>query len=157
MAKRESASRAFAVKKARMPAPYEFFEHTADIGVTVHGATPGELFRHAAAALYEALGAFELAGPRTERRLALRADSAEDLLHDWLAELLYDLETRHVVYDQIDAVEVTPDSLSATLRGGAIDFARSRTNEEIKAVTYHQLRVEQVPGGAWRARVIFDV
>jgi SHS2 domain-containing protein len=140
-----------------MPAPYEFFEHTADIGVTVHGTTLAELFGHAAAALYEALGTFELAGPRTERVLALRADSAEDLLHDWLAELLYDLETRRVLYDQIDPIEATPASLSATLRGGTIDFDRSRTNEEIKAVTYHQLRVEQLPGGAWRATVIFDV
>jgi SHS2 domain-containing protein len=140
-----------------MPAPYEFFEHTADIGVTVHGSTLAELFRHAAAALYEALGAFELAGPRTERGLVLQADSAEDLLHDWLAELLYDLETRHALYDQIGPAEVTPTSLSATLRGGTIDFARSRTNEEIKAVTYHQLRVEQMPGGEWRATVIFDV
>ncbi len=140
-----------------MAAPYDFFEHTADIGVTVHGATLGELFRHAAAALYEVLGTFELAGPRTERGLALQADSAEDLLHDWLAELLYDLETRHVLYDQIGQIEVTPTSLSTTLRGGTIDFARSRTNEEIKAVTYHQLRVEQVPGGTWRATVIFDV
>jgi len=140
-----------------MAAPYEFFEHTADIGVTVHGATLEELFRHAAAALYETLGAFELSGPRSERRMALRADSPEDLLHDWLAELLYDVEARHALYDQIDPLEVTPGSLSAGLRGGTIDFDRSQTNEEIKAVTYHQLRVEELPDGAWRATVIFDV
>jgi SHS2 domain-containing protein len=38
-----------------------------------------------------------------------------------------------------------------------IDFARSRTNEEIKAVTYHQLRVESQPDSSQRATVTFDV
>ena len=36
--------------------PYEFFEHTADIGVSVSGATLAELFEDAARAMYEAMG-----------------------------------------------------------------------------------------------------
>jgi SHS2 domain-containing protein len=47
--------------------------------------------------------------------------------------------------------------LEAALHGAAIDFSRSQTNEEIKAITYHQLQVEQRPDGTWRATVIFDV
>jgi SHS2 domain-containing protein len=38
-----------------------------------------------------------------------------------------------------------------------IDFARLQTNEEIKAVTQHQLHVESQPDSSWRATVIFDV
>ena len=136
---------------------YEFFDHTADIGVTVYGATLNELFQNAALALYEALGKFELSTHDAERTLNLQADSAEDLLHDWLAELLYDLETQHVFYERIDLTAVERNSLSAALRGGKINFSRSQTNEEIKAVTYHQLRIEQVQGSSWRATVIFDV
>jgi SHS2 domain-containing protein len=140
-----------------MPAPYEFFEHTADIGVRVYGATLAELFCNAAAALYETLGKFELADHNQQRFLKLRADSLEDLLHDWLAELLYDVETQHVLYDNLDITELKPQYLAAGLSGGKIDFSRSQTNEEIKAVTYHHLRVEQTTDGSWQATVIFDV
>ncbi len=140
-----------------MPERYEFFEHTADIGVRVHGATLAELFCNAAAALYETLGKFALADHSAQRFLKLQADSPEDLLHDWLAELLYDLETQHVIYDKLDITELKPQYLAAGLSGGTVDFARSQTNEEIKAVTYHELRVEQMADGSWRATVIFDV
>ena len=140
-----------------MPLRYEFFDHTADIGVHVYGATLAELFGNAAAAMYEALGKFELGARGEPRFLKLRADSPEDLLHDWLAELLYDLEAHHTLYDKIELTEVNQTHLAARLDGGKIDFARSQTNEEIKAVTYHQLRVEQMPDGVWRATVIFDV
>jgi SHS2 domain-containing protein len=140
-----------------VPVPYEFFEHTADIGVTAYGTTLSELFHNAVSAMYNALGKFELSSHDVQRTLNVQADSAEDLLHDWLAELLYELETHHVLYEQIDLTKVDRTSLSARLCGGTIDFARSQTNEEIKAVTYHQLRVEQTPDGTWRATMIFDV
>lgn len=140
-----------------MAARYEFFEHTADIGVRVYGGTLAELFHNAAAAMYEALGRFELADRQPDRTLELTAGSLEDLLHDWLGELLFDLEAHHVLYDKIDLTEVKPGHLAACLAGGTIDFARSETNEEIKAVTYHHLQVEQLPDATWRATVIFDV
>jgi SHS2 domain-containing protein len=135
---------------------WDFFEHTADIGVRVRGATLPELFVNAARAMYEALG--ELAKAESEKRkeLRLEAKGLEDLLHDWLAELLFEVEANHALYDEM-RVEVVPGKLTAKLRGGEIDFGRSHTNEEIKAVTYHQLRVEQLPDNSWQATVIFDV
>jgi SHS2 domain-containing protein len=135
---------------------YEFFEHTADIGVRVTGATLPELFLNAARAMFSALGELQKTGDRRQRTVELRAESREDLLHDWLTELLFEVEAHHVLFDEME-VEVVPGKLTASLRGGTIDFARSHTNEEIKAVTYHQLRVEQLPDNSWRATVIFDV
>jgi len=40
--------------------------------------------------------------------------------------------------------------------GEAIDFSRHRVFGEIKAVTFHRLRVEQ-RDGIWMAEVLFDV
>jgi SHS2 domain-containing protein len=140
-----------------MARAYEFFEHTADIGVTVYGATLKELFQNAARAMYAVLGEFELKDRTACREICLRAQSLEDLLHDWLAELLYELETRRVFYDAITVTELTTMKLTATVAGGEIDMERSRPHEEIKAVTYHQLTVEQNRSGQWQARIIFDV
>jgi SHS2 domain-containing protein len=135
---------------------YEFFEHTADIGVHVRGSTLPELFVNAGHALYAALGELAKAGSGKRKELRLEAAMLEDLLHDWLAELLYEIEANHVLYDEMK-IDVVPGKLTATLTGGEIDFARSQTNEEIKAVTYHQLRVDQLADGSWHATVIFDV
>ena len=140
-----------------MATPYEFFDHTADIGVHVFGATLQELFTNAAAALYGVLGQFQKSEVRDQKLLAIEAASLEDLLHDWLAELLYEVETNHLLYDEVEITDLTPERIAATLYGGEIDFARSQANEEVKAVTYHELRVEQLPDTTWRATVIFDV
>jgi SHS2 domain-containing protein len=140
-----------------MPKAYEFFEHTADIGAHIYGATLEELFRNAATALYETLGKLTKTERRQQKEIHLEAPTLEDLLHDWLAELLYEVESSHLLCDEIAIADLTPQRITATLRGGEIDFTRSETNEEIKAITYHQLRVEQLPDNTWRATVIFDV
>jgi SHS2 domain-containing protein len=136
---------------------FEFFEHTADIGAHIFGGTLEELFRNAAAALFEALGTLQKSGTGSQRFVELKVASLEDLLHDWLTELLYEVEANHVLYDDFEFLHLNSQSLKATLHGETIDFARSQANEEIKAVTYHQLRVEQLPDTTWRATVIFDV
>ena len=140
-----------------MPKPYEFFDHTADIGVHIYGATLPELFSNAAQAMYEVLGKLEKTEARRQKSVELRADSLEDLLHDWLTELLYDFATQQVLYDRLDITEVTPQRVVAAVTGGVVDFARSEPREEIKGVTYHQLRVKQTKNGRWQATIIFDV
>jgi SHS2 domain-containing protein len=136
---------------------FEFFEHTADIGAHIYGGTLEELFRNAAAALFEAFGALQKSGTDSQRSVELKAGSLEDLLHDWLTELLYEVEANHALYDEFEFLHLNSQGLKATLHGETIDFTHSQTNEEIKAVTYHQLRVEQLPNATWRATVIFDV
>ncbi|MGD1018052.1 MAG: archease [Verrucomicrobiia bacterium] len=136
---------------------FEFFDHTADIGVRVYGSSLVKLFENAARAMHEALGRLHKPESNLRKSIDLQAESIEDLLHDWLADLLYEIEVNHILYDEFEIHELTPHRLKAVLRGGPIDFAHSQTNEEIKAVTYHQLRVESQPDGSWRATVIFDV
>jgi SHS2 domain-containing protein len=144
-----------------MPKGYEFFDHTADIGAHIYGATLPELFSNAARAMYEVLGRLEKSEvypPQAgAKSVQIEAQTLEDLLHDWLTELLYDFSTRQVLYDRLDISEVTPQRVVATVTGGVVDFARSELREEIKGVTYHQLRVEQIADGMWQADVIFDV
>jgi glycerate kinase len=136
---------------------HEFFEHTADIGVRVLGGTTSELFVNAARAMYEAMGRFTVGARSEPRTVTIEADDLGDLLHDWLGELLFDLEAHHLFYDRLAIDRLEAGRLVARLEGGTIDFDQSQTNEEIKAVTYHQLEVEQGTDGIWRATVIFDV
>ncbi|MBI5396192.1 MAG: archease [Verrucomicrobia bacterium] len=135
--------------------PFEFFDHTADIGVHAYGRTLEELFANAARALYEAQGRFA-----TKERAVFKveleaADTAELLVH-WLAELLFLFNARQLYFDHFRLQITDGRKLVAQMDGGPVDFSQSEASEEIKAVTYHQLEVKQVPDG-WMATVIFDV
>ncbi|NQU12255.1 archease [bacterium] len=141
-----------------MATGYEFFDHTADVGVRISGASLPDLFQQAAAALYAAMGRWVVvADPVVVRHVDLTAGSLEDLLHDWLGELLYDFATDHVVYREWAFRELGPGRLAADLRGGRANYAQSEPRAEIKAVTYHQLTVQRQADGGWLATVIFDV
>lgn len=134
---------------------FEFFEHTADIGVHVYGRTLEELFVNAARALYEVQGRFDLADRRM-LKVELAASSAEELLVRWLSEMLYHLSADGICFTHFRLQFAGEQKLMAQLEGGAVDFSRSEVHEEIKAVTYHQLSVKQTAEG-WTATVIFDV
>ena len=135
---------------------FEFFDHTADIGAHVYGATQEELFQNAAAALYHALGEFKLKGDRKTEFLKLKADTQEELLVEFLGELLFRFDARRLLFDQIEVQELKPNYLAAKIGGAEVDLANSEPNYEIKAVTYHQTKIE-TSGDGWRASVIFDV
>jgi SHS2 domain-containing protein len=136
---------------------YEFFEHTADIGVRIHGATLPELFTNAARALYAGMGEFQTTTDRRLKLVELEEESVEDLLHDWLEELLFEFTAHGMLGDRFEFARLDTGRLVATVHGAPVDFARSRARAEIKAVTYHQLRVEHLGPDRWRATVIFDV
>lgn len=135
---------------------FEFFDHTADLGVHVFGATREEVFQNAAAALYGALGEFELKPGRVTQFLQFREGTIEDLLVGFLGELLYRFDAHRTLFDQIEIRSLDNGLLAATLHGAEVDFSRSTPNYEIKAVTYHGMKLEQTDCG-WRATVIFDV
>ena len=135
--------------------PYEFFEHTADIGVRIHGRTREELFKNAACALYDIQGRFELADRRV-LKIELAADSFDELLVRWLSELIFRLSAEGTVFKHNRLQFRNDRTLVAEIEGGAVNFERSEVFEEIKAVTYHQLSVQHTPDG-WMATVIFDV
>lgn len=137
-------------------AMYEFFEHTADVGLRVEAPGLPQLFAEAGQALFAVVvGDLERVVPRCERTIALEADGLEDLLHDWLTELLVLLDVDRLVLCQFD-VSLSGSRLSAVVRGEPADPARHDLREEVKAVTYHGLGVERISSG-WRAEVILDV
>ncbi len=134
---------------------FEFFEHTADIGVHAYGRTLEELFVNAARALYEVQGRFDLVDRRI-LKVELTAASLDELLVRWLSEMVYHLSTEGVCFTHFQIRFADGQKLTAQMEGGAVDFSRSEVHEEIKAVTYHQLSVKQTADG-WTATVIFDV
>ena len=135
---------------------YETFEHTADIGIRARAGTLNELFADAARGLFSVIvGNPESVRPVQEVPFRIDGDRDDDLLFDWLDELLYASATRRMVFCDFD-VRVEPGGLNATARGEPIDPQRHHLDVEVKAITYHGLKVQQ-DGDGWLSEVIVDV
>jgi len=134
---------------------YEIFEHTADLGLRIVAPDLPSLMAEAAEAMFAAMVEdIARVRPQQARRFQLRAETYEDLLHDWLAELLYTFHAERMLFCRFKA-KVNDTAMEATAWGEPADAARHLVDLELKAVTYHRLRVEQVPDG-WLAEVIID-
>ncbi len=136
---------------------YEQFEHTADLGLRIRAASLEELFAEAAHALTDTLVA-QRGSVRPSERRAIQLETADrvDLLHDWLAELLYLFADERMLFSRFD-VSLLPDGLEAIAWGELLDPNRHEIELEIKAITYHGLKIEPTADGEWLAEVIVDL
>jgi len=142
---------------------YKLFDHTADIGVEISGRTKKELFANAAYAMFDILienfdTKNKTAKGTQERQKIVTVDGAdlEDLLINFLREVLYLFNGAGWVVDQCKIMECGNRRLKAQLMGEPYSKKKHSIKSEIKAVTYSGLNVEKQKSG-WRARVIFDV
>lgn len=135
---------------------YETFEHTADLGLRVRAADLATLFAEAARGLFSMIVA-DLSSVRPIEHVSfeLKGEVSDLLLFDWLNELLYTYETRHVLFADFD-VQLGEFGLRATAKGEAVDRVRHVLDHEVKAITYHGLNLEAV-GDQWMAEVIVDI
>jgi SHS2 domain-containing protein len=135
---------------------HELFDHTADLGLRIRAATLDELFAEAGKCLLACL----VDQPATvnavqSERIAIDGIDREYLLFDWLRELLNRSDEARMLWCEFD-VAVSPNGLEAAIRGEPFDPARHLLSREVKAITYHGLKIEVVDGG-YLAEVIVDI
>ena len=135
---------------------YETFEHTADLGLRVRAGDLDTLFAEAGRGLFSiVVENLDDVRKLHTREFEISGTDYEYLFFDWLNELLYICDTERMLFSEFD-VHVTEVGLTAGVRGEPLDPVRHRLSHEIKAITYHQLKVEQTSHG-WLAEVIVDI
>lgn len=134
----------------------EFIEHTADIGLLIQANAMPDLFELGAAGLYQLLGELTGRGERRDYRITLNAENVEYLFHDWLAEILYWFDVRETVFDEFQFTILNDRCLEAHLKGRKLDPDLCEIHTEVKAVTYHNLKIDRNQGQIL-ATVIFDL
>ena len=135
---------------------YETFDHTADLGLRIRAPDLDALFAEAGQALFSVI-VEDLTSVEPKQRLEFRleGDERDFLLFDWLKELLYRFDSEHWLGSRFE-VHVSQNGLEASAWGEPLDPARHRLLHEVKAITYHGLKVEQTRDG-WLAEVIVDI
>jgi SHS2 domain-containing protein len=91
--------------------------------------------------------------------LTIRAENLEDLLFNWLSELVYVKDVEHLIFSEFDITIVEDKGgllLTATLGGEEIDPRRHELGQDVKAVTYHLFEIKKV-NGRYEARVVLDI
>lgn len=139
---------------------YRFIEHTADIAVEVKGKSLEELFLSAAMAWQESVSEpFELTNDK-KIELHLSDNTAEELLVNYLSELNYHLSVYKWIMGSIEKliIDKTYNSLhlSAEIIGEPIDDNKHILKEEIKAVTFHRMHIDNEEG-TFTTTIIFDI
>ncbi len=139
--------------ESRGDTAFEELDHTADRALRVYGLDMGQLLINAACGLNSLLAPeFAPGAARCKVGVQLEALDAESLLVEWLSELAYRAESERLVFDEFELQEVSPTRIRAILWGRPA----ARLERDIKAVTYHNLKIVQTEKGL-TATVVLDV
>ncbi len=137
-------------------ARYEIIDHTADIGIKVYGKTLEELFSNAAYGMFDIIADLEGLKPSTSIKIELEAADAEELLVAWLDELIYNFYTKQIIFSEFKIESLSDTNIKAEAFGKHIGDKKSRLKTEIKAATYHGLKIEE-KNKNYEVQIIFDV
>ena len=130
---------------------FEEIPHTADWSVRVWADDLASLFVEAARAMNSLSGMVAGQGPRLRRTFAAQGPDAESLLVAFLSELVYYQEQENLALN-VFQLEVKSQKLNVEMEGGPIE----RVDKAIKAVTYHNLKIERTDKGL-ETTIVFDV
>jgi len=142
---------------------FQIIPHTADLQIHVEGKTLQDLFRRILIGMFQSIKP-EAPGceykdnilvcsslPR-KHTISVQSHDKDSLLVDFLSEALYLSDLHNEAYLDVDIKEFDSNHIIAELRGVQIEGFEN----EIKAVTYHGLHIEQ-KDGMWQVDVVFDI
>lgn len=135
---------------------FEVIDHTADIGIMAYGKTLADMMSAAAEGMTGLMTDISRVGNRLHKKIELQEADGETLLVAWLNELLYQFEVERLLFSSFDVKVQEGNRLTADCRGEKFDPARHRIKREIKAATYHNLKIMKERNG-YTARIIFDI
>jgi len=135
---------------------WQHFDHQADIGVRGIGPSLEAAFEQTALALMAVMADLETIRPQQPLELSLEAASDEQLLVDWLSELLFKVAVDKQLFSRFE-VRIQERRLRATAWGETIDVPRHQPAVEVKGISYSQLQVAQRQDGLWVAQCVVDV
>ena len=139
-----------------MKRAFEIIDHTADVGIIAYGADVEELFSNAALALFSLITEPESIDEKLRLGLEVRSKGRDNLLVEWLNELIYVFDVKHILFHRFDINSLTLNRLKADCYGEEFSPLKHKINVGVKAATYHMLKLDR-NGNGYRAQVIFDV
>ena len=130
---------------------FEEISHTADWSVRIWAPDLPSLFAEAARAMNSLSGIVIGKKPRVKQTFESEAADMESLLVAFLSELVYFQEQENLAFDSF-SIELETQRLKVGMKGGSI----ISVDKAIKAVTYHNLKIEKIDK-SFETIIVFDV
>lgn len=137
---------------------FEYFDHTADVGIFAYGKDEAELFQNCALATTERMVNVKDVAKKVEKNVSLSSKTIEGLLYDLLGEIIFLKDSESLLLPAC-SVKITHNKeykLDATFRGDKINPKSQELRNDVKAVTMHMFKIEKVKVG-FKATFILDI
>jgi SHS2 domain-containing protein len=135
---------------------YELIEHTADIAIKAYGTSLSETFENAAKAMFDIITDNSEIESVGQYDINIEASDLEQLLVDWLSELLFLNTSQNLVFSFFKVeLDEKKKSLVGHVFGDKYSISKYNAGVEIKAVTYHMLEVKKKK--PYHVQVLFDI
>jgi len=129
-----------------------------DAAFKATGKTLEDLFGNCALAVTSCMVDIETVSLVVDYEVRLEAKTEEELLYDWLSELVFikDSERLFTVKFDIEINKADVFQLSAKIWGDKIDYNKQNIHVDVKAVTMHMFKLVRKTQG-WEAFVVLDL
>ena len=138
------------------PKKYRVTTRQSELAVKVTGGSQADLFANSAFALFDVISDVEKIEIKERMPLEVEGADRDDLLVNWMRELLYLYQGSGYLLKEFVIREVKDTSVKAEVCGEKVDPDRHEIKQEIAAVAYHQSRMTKT-GNQWTAQLIFEV
>jgi len=138
---------------------YELVDHTADLEIKVYGKDLEELLKNCSAAMMDVICDLNTIEPKNEYKVSSDGNCEEELLVNLLQELLYLHEVNKLLFCKFEFKindNIKNREVEGNVWGEEIDFSRHDLLNDIKAVTYSDLKVEH-KNGKLSVNITFDI
>lgn len=134
----------------------DYIDHTGDAGILLRAENLRQLFERAAWGMFSVLTNVAEIRLVEVTRIQAGANDLPALMLAWLSELNYRHVTEHRLFGKFEIRDINDRMIVAEVSGETINPDRHTIFTEIKAVTFHGLRLEKSDNG-WEAQIIFDL
>ena len=135
---------------------YRILEHPADVGIEAFGHSLKEAFEYAALGLTSIIVEPASVDPSEQRFVSLKGTDPENLLVRWLSEIIYLYDGEDFLISDVVISRLAHGELDATLTGEKVIEGKHKLKMDVKAITYHQLKVDETREGVV-IRVFVDI
>ena len=124
---------------------YRLLDHATDAIIEVTASDLNEAFTIAGISVVDITLNPKLIEEKEEKTLTVSGKDLRYLLYNWLEEVIYQLITEGFAIARF-SLDISKDStytINATIYGEKIDLEKHHYKIEIKAPTFHEMKIEQ--------------
>lgn len=136
---------------------YKFLSHTADIKIEVIDDTLTKAFKESAFALKESIMKNTKIKLSKEKKIKIGGEDLKSLLYNFLEEFLYLLDAKDFIMGDIQALNIDKKDLTLTAILIGDKASNYEISNDVKAITYSEMIIEQTQDKKYKIQFVLDV